>query len=189
MSAFEKAHFAAVMGNSLTRNCREQGWIVEDALHADVSLVNAMHHYAGDSPALYSAIADHIRWILTAIENGIAADIRAVDPLFDPADDSAQQQALADADRDHARAQAEEDGVLRTAVMLADRVRVYADPSMDATTDKRSRAVDLHGEQYAHILTQASHLHRCDSIKSEVEADIRTKEGNFPGTAREFLQG
>ena len=49
MSASEKAHFAAVMGNSLTRNCREQGWIVEDALHADVSLVNAMHHYAGEA--------------------------------------------------------------------------------------------------------------------------------------------
>ena len=54
--------------------------------------------------------------------------------------------------------------------MLADRVRVYSDPSMDATTDKRSRAVDLRGEQFAHILTQASHLHRCDTIKSEVEA-------------------
>ena len=43
MSASQKAHFAAVMGNSLTRNCREQGWIVEDALRADVSLVDAMH--------------------------------------------------------------------------------------------------------------------------------------------------
>ena len=32
MSASQKAHFAAVMGNSLTRNCREQGWIVEAAL-------------------------------------------------------------------------------------------------------------------------------------------------------------
>ena len=71
MSASQKAHFAAVMGNSLTRNCREQGWIVEDALRDDASLVSAMHHYAGESPALYSAIADHIRWILTAIENGI----------------------------------------------------------------------------------------------------------------------
>ena len=27
MSASLKAHFAAVMGNSLTRNCREQGWV------------------------------------------------------------------------------------------------------------------------------------------------------------------
>ena len=50
--------------------------------------------------------------ILTAIEKGITDDIRTVDPLFDPADDSPQQQALADADRDHARAQTEEDGAL-----------------------------------------------------------------------------
>ena len=83
MSASQKAHFAAVMGNSLTRNCREQGWIVEDALRDDASLVSAMHHYAGESPALYSAIADHIRWILTAIEKGITDDIRTVDPLFE----------------------------------------------------------------------------------------------------------
>ena len=30
MSAFSNAQLAAVMGNSLTRNCREQGWTVED---------------------------------------------------------------------------------------------------------------------------------------------------------------
>ena len=29
MSASLKAHFAAVMDNSLTRNCREQGWSVD----------------------------------------------------------------------------------------------------------------------------------------------------------------
>ena len=189
MSAFHKAHFAAVMGNSLTRNCREQGWIVEEALRADVNLVSAVQHYTGDAGAdvIYSVIADHIRWILEQIEKEITADISAVIPSFDPATDSPQQSEHTDAQREYARAQAEEDGVFRSAVMLADRVKVYSDPSMDSTTDKRSRAVDLHGEQYAHILSQAGHLHRCDSIKSEVDADIRTKEGIFPGTAREFL--
>ena len=42
-----------------------------------------------------------VRDVEAAAANRIAADIRAVDPLFDPADDSTQQQALADADHDH----------------------------------------------------------------------------------------
>ena len=152
MSASHKAHFAAVMGNSLTRNCREQGWTVEEALRADGNLVSALQHYAGEQGAepLYSVIADHIRWVLEQIEKEIVVDISTVVPYFDPATDSPQQSEHADAQREFARAQAEEDGAFRSAVMLADRVKVYSDPSMDSTTDKRSRAVDLHGEQYAH---------------------------------------
>ena len=45
MSAFHKAHFAAVVGNSLTRNCREQGWIVEEASSAERGLAMATRAY------------------------------------------------------------------------------------------------------------------------------------------------
>ena len=90
MSASQKAHFAAVMGNSLTRNCREQGWTVEEALRADGNLASALQHYAGQgAEPLYSVIADHVRWVLEQIEKEITADIQAVVPYFDPATDSA----------------------------------------------------------------------------------------------------
>ena len=80
MSASLKAHFAAVMGNSLTRNCREQGWSVEDALRDDDTMTAAMRTYAIDEDPLYSAMAEHVRWILMKIEQGIVADIRATGP-------------------------------------------------------------------------------------------------------------
>ena len=54
MSASQKAHFAAVMGNSLTRNCREQGWIVEDALRDDASLVSDSTMLTQPQPIRYS---------------------------------------------------------------------------------------------------------------------------------------
>ena len=57
----EKAHFAAVMGNSLTRNCREQGWSVDDALRDDDTMTAAMRTYAIDEDPLYSAMAEHVR--------------------------------------------------------------------------------------------------------------------------------
>ena len=91
MSASLKAHFAAVMGNSLTRNCREQGWSVEEALRDDGTMTAAMRTYAIDEDPLYSAMAEHVRWILMKIEEGIVADIRATDPDFDVSSDSLQQ--------------------------------------------------------------------------------------------------
>ena len=87
MSASLKAHFAAVMGNSLTRNCRELGWSVEDALRDDDTMTAAMRTYAIDEDPLYSAMAEHVRWILMKIEQGIVADIRATDPDFEVSSD------------------------------------------------------------------------------------------------------
>ena len=119
MSAFHNAQFAAVMGNSLTRNCREQGWTVEHAIRDDSNLVAAMQHYAGDAGPLYDAIADHVRWVLSQIEKEIVAEIQAHEPSFDPATDRPQQAALTAAEHDFALAQAEEDGCFRSVVMNA----------------------------------------------------------------------
>ena len=54
-------------------------------------------------------------------------------------------------------------------------------------TECTTKAVDLHSEQQAHILAQAKKLFRCDSVKSDIENDIGTREDRFEGSARAFL--
>ena len=81
----QKAYLAAVMGPSLTRNCRESAeWSVMDGMNENTSMQTHLERAYEVAPDLHSSVQSHVQWVLQEVEEGIADDCRQADPTFDP---------------------------------------------------------------------------------------------------------
>ena len=105
------AHLAAVMGPSLRNNTRPSGgWKLDEGIHQDTKLRQLLAKVKPSVRSqLESAIADHLRWNLQQVEDGITADISAVAPTFDLADDDAVSREGNGPRTDHSTAVADTD--------------------------------------------------------------------------------
>ena len=185
----QKAYLAAVMGPSLTRNCRESAeWSVMDGMHENTSMLTHIEKAYEVAPDLHSSVQSHVQWMLQEVEGGIADDCRQADPTFDPASTS-QGDAWDAQEKAHEKEVRRIKRKLRAVRKAAHEVQqAMADAGPIGVTAQRKKVIDTFDTQMQHIHAAATELTFCDKAQLEVAEDIAAQKQHYSTTsARSFF--